>query len=122
MMGGSYEYQDTVPSLTSSSRESQARQSHILPPLPYFQNGLQAKTGFEMCFDIGSQHVGCWAKTRLQNKEVRANSISAMRFPYYPFLEERAMLGVIYDAVVGAGAKTRPRLCPIMNSITHYKS
>ena len=40
----------------------------------------------------------------LQHKEVRANpSISAIRSPYYPFLEESAMLGVIDAAVVGAG-------------------
>ena len=63
-----------------------------------------------MCFDIGSPHLGCWGQTtsRIQNKEVRANSsISAIWSPYYPFLEERAMLGVIYAAVVGAGAKSR---------------
>ena len=52
----------------------------------------------------------CWMQntSRVQHKEVRANSsISAMRSPYYPFLEERAMLGVIDAAVVGAGCKTR---------------
>ena len=50
------------------------------------------------------------ANTRLASsiKDVRANSsISAMRSPYYPFLEESAMLGVIDAAVVGAGANTR---------------
>ena len=54
--------------------------------------------------------LGCWGQhtSRIQNKEVRANSsVSAMRSPYYPFLEERAILGVIDAAVVGAGAKTR---------------
>ena len=29
---------------------------------PFPQNGLQAKSGFEICFDIGSQHVGCWCE------------------------------------------------------------
>ena len=38
---------------------------------------------------------------RTHRKAVRANSsISAILSPYYPFLEERAMLGVIDDAVV----------------------
>ena len=39
---------------------------------PFFQNG--AKSGFEMCFDIGSQHLGCWGQntSRIQNKEVYA--------------------------------------------------
>ena len=39
---------------------------------PFFQNG--AKSGFEMCFDIGSQHLGCWGQntSRIQNKEVHA--------------------------------------------------
>ena len=47
-------------------------------------------------------------ESRIKNKEVRANSsISAIRTAYYPFLEERAILGVIDAAVVGAGAKTR---------------
>ena len=27
---------------------------------------MQAKSGFEMCFDIGSRHLGRWAKTRLE--------------------------------------------------------
>ena len=27
---------------------------------PFFQNG--AKSGFEMCFDIGSPHLGCWGR------------------------------------------------------------
>ena len=26
---------------------------------PFFQNGLQSKTGCGVCFDIGSQHLGC---------------------------------------------------------------
>ena len=30
-----------------------------------------------------------------------------MRSPYYPFIEERSMLGVIDDAVVGAVCETR---------------
>ena len=38
------------------------------------QNGLQAKSGFEMCFDNGSQHLGCWGHntSRTQNKKVYA--------------------------------------------------
>ena len=47
--------------------------------------------------------------------EVRANSsISAMRSRYYPFLEERAMLGVIDAAVVGAGVACACAYLPIM--------
>ena len=51
---------------TSSSK------SYIAPLV--FQNGLQAKSGFEMCFDIGSQHLGCWGQntSRIQNKGVYA--------------------------------------------------
>ena len=39
---------------------------------PFCQNG--AKSGFEMCFDIGSQHLECWGQntSRIQNKEVYA--------------------------------------------------
>ena len=39
---------------------------------PFFQNG--AKSGFEMCFDIRSQHFGCWGQntSRIQSKEVYA--------------------------------------------------
>ena len=54
-----------------------ARPSQIptlpLPPL-FLINGLQAKSGFEMCFDIGSQHLGCWGQNtfRSWNKEVCA--------------------------------------------------
>ena len=38
----------------------------------FFKNG--AKSGFEMCFDIGSRHLGCWGPntSRIQNKEVYA--------------------------------------------------
>ena len=34
----------------------------------------QAKSRFEMCFDIGSQHLGCWGQntSRIQNKEAYA--------------------------------------------------
>ena len=35
---------------------------------PFFQNGLQAKSGFEMCFDIGSCTLGAGAKTRLESR------------------------------------------------------
>ena len=40
-----------------------AGQPHILiAPSFFFPNDLQAKSGFEMCFDIGSQHFGCWGQ------------------------------------------------------------
>ena len=41
---------------------------------PSFHNGLQEKSGFEMCFDIGSRHLRCWGQntSRIQNKEVYA--------------------------------------------------
>ena len=43
--------------------ERRARQSQSLISRPLFcQNGLQAKPGFEMCFDIGSRHLGCWGQ------------------------------------------------------------
>ena len=50
------------------------RQSQKLTSLTFFQHSLQAKSGFEMCFDIGSQHLGCWGQStpRIQNKEVYA--------------------------------------------------
>ena len=46
--------------------------SNILHRAPFFQNG--AKSGFEMCFDIGSRHHGCWGQntSQIQNKEVYA--------------------------------------------------
>ena len=46
----------------------------ITSPPPLFQNGLQVKSGFEMCFDIGSRHLGCWGQitSQIQNKEVCA--------------------------------------------------
>ena len=34
---------------------------------PFVQKGLQAKSGFEMCFDIGSRHLA-GAKTRLESR------------------------------------------------------
>jgi hypothetical protein len=50
-----------------------ARQSHILTPRPFLfffvQNGLQAKSGFEMCFDIGSQHPWVLGPTHVSNPE-----------------------------------------------------
>ena len=79
-------------------------------PHCFFSNSSQAKSGVEVCFAIGSRYLWCWGQSasRIQNKDARANSsISAMRSPYYPFLEERALLGVIDAAVVGAGGKTR---------------
>ena len=44
----------------------------ILHHAPFCQNG--AKSGFEMCFDIGSRHLGCWGQNTygIQNKEVYA--------------------------------------------------
>ena len=44
-----------VPSISNSY-------SNSLHNAPCFQNGLQAKPGFEMCFDIGSRHLGCWGQ------------------------------------------------------------
>ena len=43
-----------------------------IAPLFVKMNG--AKSGFEMCFDIGSQHLGYWGQntSRIQNKEVYA--------------------------------------------------
>ena len=43
-----------------------ARQSQILTtrPAPFSQNGLQAKSGFEMCFGLST--LGAGAKTRLR--------------------------------------------------------
>ena len=34
--------------------------------LPLFQNGV--KSGFEMCFAIGSQHLWCQGKTRFDSR------------------------------------------------------
>ena len=54
---------------------------------------------------------GCCVQntSRIQHEDVRAkSSISAMRPPYYPFLEERAILGVIDAAVVGAKHVSNP--------------
>ena len=57
------------------------------------------------------------ATSLTQHYEVRANSsISAMWSPYYPFLEERAMLGVIDTAV----APTKPRLEPSITKFTPH--
>ena len=42
---------------TPHGRKRMARLSHILN-----QNGLQATSGFEMWFDIGSQHLWCWGQ------------------------------------------------------------
>ena len=42
-------------------RRELASQSRIPTPLPFFPK-LQAKSGFEMCFDIGSRHLGCWGQ------------------------------------------------------------
>ena len=53
----------------------EASQSQTLTPRPCFvKSGLQAKSRFEMCFDIGSQHLGCWGQNtfRIQNKEIHA--------------------------------------------------
>ena len=37
-----------------------ARTTHSNTKAPCIQNGLQAKSGFEMCLDIGPRHIGCW--------------------------------------------------------------
>ena len=39
---------------------SRAPISILTSPPPFFHNG--AKSGFEMWFDIGSQHLGCWGQ------------------------------------------------------------
>ena len=33
----------------------------IIAPI-FFKNGLETKSGFEMCFDIGSRYLGCWGQ------------------------------------------------------------
>ena len=38
------------------------RPVHTPRPVNYSSNIAPAKSGFEMCFDIGSQHVGCWGQ------------------------------------------------------------
>ena len=41
----------------------QPSNSYIAPVFQKkIQNGLQAKSGFEMCFDIGSRHLRCWGQ------------------------------------------------------------
>ena len=52
------------------TEQTEASQSKMLRSHPFFFNG--AKSGFEMCFDIGSRHLGCWGQntSRIQNKEV----------------------------------------------------
>ena len=54
--------------------DDKARQSQNLASRPFMQNGLQAESGFEVCFDVGSQHLGCWGQTtsQIQNEEVYA--------------------------------------------------
>ena len=47
------------------------RQSHII-----HHNG--ATSGFEMCFAIGSRHLGCWGSERSQRKHV-SNPDSALK-------------------------------------------
>ena len=41
-----------------------ASQTQIQTSRPFCQNGLQAKSEFGMCFDIGSKHLGAGAQTR----------------------------------------------------------
>ena len=74
----------SVPWCTGYTRTPDLHHAPHLPPLcrqsilkhlhhaPFFQNG--AKSGFEMWFDIGSRHLGCWGQntSRIQNKEVYA--------------------------------------------------
>ena len=45
----------------------------------FLNNVLQAKSGFEMCFDIGSQHIGCWSQntSRIQNKKCTPHTVFA---------------------------------------------
>ena len=72
-----------------------------------WRNILWIRDGFPF---FGPRTLGAGAKTRVESSIKKSGPIpvfSAMRSPYYPFLEERAMLGVTDAAVVGAGAKTR---------------
>ena len=49
-------------------RRFKACRSHILTSRPFFQYGLQAASGFGMCFDSGPITVGAGAKTRLKSR------------------------------------------------------
>ena len=55
---------------TVSVQHLDARQSYILSPRPLFVK--MAKSGFGMCFDIGSRHLGAGAKTRLHTPKAVA--------------------------------------------------
>ena len=61
------------------------------------QNGATSNTVFEMCFDIGSQHFGCWGqnKSRIQHNEVHPTSY------YYSFFFVQARW---WTTPAGAGA------------------
>ena len=93
---------------------------------PFFQNGLQAKSGFKMCFGIGSQHLGCWGQntSRIQNKEVYATlclqallSCSTSRrsqtasheahYQYQPKWRNIWIRGVLWSQYLGCWAKPR---------------
>ena len=61
------------PTLDSPFSIRQAQSQHAGPVnlkclrnAPFFQNGLQAKSGLEMCFDIGSRHLACWGQSRIK--------------------------------------------------------
>ena len=63
----------TLSANTAAASSMEASQSQTRTPF-FFQNSSQAKSGFEMCFDTGYQHLGCWGQNtpRIQNKEVYA--------------------------------------------------
>ena len=48
------------PKAQAAQVQVQARQSQIVTSRPFFSKWR--KSGFEMCFDIGSQHHGCWGQ------------------------------------------------------------
>ena len=51
---------DTISSAYDTPGKSQISNLKFLLRASFLQNG--AKSGFEMCFDIGSQHLGCWGQ------------------------------------------------------------
>ena len=68
----------------------------------FFQNGLQAKSGIGMCFDIGSGHRGCWGQntSRIQNKQVYAIFVFAGQRREFRLAGMRA--GAVYAVHAGA--------------------
>ena len=73
-----------------AEHSGQSISNSYIAPL-FCQNG--AKSGFEMCFDIGSRHLGCWGQntSRIQNKGVYATLclqalLTCWELPSIPFL------------------------------------